>query len=250
MTYTVRQLAVLAGVTPRTLHYYDEIGLLQPSFIGNNGYRYYDEAAALRLQQILFFRELGMGLDKIRIAVDSADFDVEAALRGHRDALRNRVGRLEQLIATVDKTIMHLRGQRAMSAKELFEGFDDETQARYEAEVAEKYGSHLVEESRRRWKGYTGADKERILAEGGSIYRDLAMMIDRDPADAEVQAAIGRWHDNIRAFYEPTPEIMRGLAQGYEEHPEFAAFYAAIHPDLPGFLRRAIEIYADSLEQE
>ena len=247
MTYTVRQLADLAGVTPRTLHYYDEIGLLRPSFIGNNGYRYYDEAAAWRLQQILFFREMGMGLDKIRIAVDSPDFDVEAALGRHREALQDRVGRLENLIDTIDKTIMHLRGQRAMSAKELFEGFDNETQARYEEEVAEKYGSHLVEESRRRWKGYAREDRERIMAEGGSIYRDLAMITDRDPAGAEVQAAIGRWHENIRAFYEPTPEIMRGLAQAYEEHPEFAAFYEAIHPDLPGFLRRAIEIYTDSL---
>lgn len=247
MNYTVKQLADVADVTPRTLHYYDEIGLLRPSSIGDNGYRYYDEVAALRLQQILFYRELGLGLEEIRRVLDRPDFNVLVALQHHREALRQRAARLNHLIDTVDKTIMHLRGQRAMSTAELFEGFDDETQARYEQEASDMYGHELIQESSLRWKSYTAEDKARIMAEGGAIYRELSMMTSLDPADLAVQAAIGRWHQHLRAFYEPTPEILVGLGQGYEQNPEFAAFFAAMHPDLPGFLHRAIDIYVDTL---
>jgi hypothetical protein len=114
--------------------------------------------------------------------------------------------------------------------------------------MAEKYDARLVRESSRRWKNYTSEERTRVMAEGGAVYRELAAMTDRDPADAEVQAALGRWRDNLRAFYEPTPEILRGLGHAYVDHPEFAAFFAAMHPDMPAFLCRAIEVYADSLE--
>lgn len=248
MTYTVKQLADLAGVTPRTLHYYDQIGLLRPSLIGENGYRHYDDAAALRLQQILFYRELDLRLEVIHAILDSPDFEVEAALRQHRKALLRRAERLEHLLETIDKTIQYLKGNRGMTIDDLFQGFDDETQARYEKEAMTIYDPEIVKVTSRRWENYSAEEKARILAEGGEVYRELAALIDREPADAAVQAVIGRWHQNVRAFYEPTPAIMRGLAQGYEENPEFAAFFTALHPDLPGFLRRAIEVYATSLE--
>ncbi len=247
MAYTVKQLARLAGVTPRTLHYYDEIGLLRPSSVGENGYRYYDEAAALRLQQILFYRELALSLDEISDLLHRPDFDVAAALRGHRAALQSRVGRLSQLIQTVDKTILHLEGMIEMDTKDLFAGFDEATQAQYEQEAAEMYDPKIVSETSRRWKNYSAEDKARIMAEGGAIYRELAALIDRDPGDAAVQAALGRWHENLRAFYEPTPAILRGLGQGYAENPQFAAFFEAIHPHLPDFLRRAIAHYVDQM---
>lgn len=247
MTYTVKQLAGLAGVTARTLHYYDEIGLLLPSAVGENGYRHYDDAAVLRLQQILFYREMGLSLKDTQLALDGPGFDVVKALQAHREALLGQVDRLNRLIQTIDRTLLHLRGQREMSTQELFEGFDDETQARYEQEASERYGPKLVQESSRRWKSYTAEDKARIMAEGGAVYRDLEAMIGRDPADAEVQAAVGRWHEHLRAFYEPTPEILRGLGRAYAESPEFATFFAAMDPDLPAFLRRAIDRYVENL---
>lgn len=245
--YTVKQLAILADVTPRTLHHYDAIGLLRPSHVGENGYRYYDDEAALRLQQILFYRELALGLDEIRALLDRPDFDVAAALREHRVALQQRVGRLAQLIHTIDRTLLHLEGQIDMSTKDLFAGFDDETQARYEEEAATMYDPQLVRDTNRRWQSYTAEDKARIQAEGGAIYRELATLTDRDAADAAVQALIGRWHQHLRAFYEPTPAILRGLGAAYEEQPQFAAFYEALHPALPGFLHRAIDYYVDHL---
>jgi hypothetical protein len=179
--------------------------------------------------------------------LERPDFDIIGALRAHRSALQGRVGRLNHLIHTIDRTLLHFEGQTEMSTKDLFEGFDEATQARYEQEAAELYDPLIVSESSRRWKNYTTGDKARIMAEGGAVYRDLAAMIDRDPAGAEVQAAVGRWHQHMRAFYEPTPEILRGLGRGYVESPEFAAFFEALHPDLPDFLRRAIEHYVDKM---
>src|SRR5664279_5068738 len=107
MDLTVKRLSKLAGVSVRTLHFYDQIGLLRPGRVGANGYRYYNQAALLRLQQILFYKELGLSLDEIAEVLDRPGFDVAAALADHRRALQERVGRLERLIETVDQTIAY-----------------------------------------------------------------------------------------------------------------------------------------------
>src|SRR5512138_2297535 len=112
--FTVKQLSKLAGITPRTLHYYDEIGLLKPSQVGENGYRYYADEALLRLQQILFYRELEMPLENIKQIMESHDFDVMAALESHRAELRKRIAKMERLITTVDDTVLHLKGKKEM----------------------------------------------------------------------------------------------------------------------------------------
>src|SRR5512140_1355313 len=121
--FTVKQLSTVAGVTPRTLRHYDAIGLLKPARIGSNGYRYYDESSLLRLQQILFYRELGMPLDDIKKVMGRRDFDVLEALQEHKAALSRKVSRLNRLIQTVDNTIFHLKGKTAMNEKDFFHGF-------------------------------------------------------------------------------------------------------------------------------
>ncbi len=151
MAYTVKQLADLAGVSVRTLHYYDEIGLLTPDAYGENGYRYYDEDALLRLQQILFFRELDFRLDEIKAIIDRPDFDVLRALQTHRVTLAEKAARLGGLINTVDKTILRLKGELGMSDKELFEGFDEEKQKQYAEEARKRWGSESVDDSMKRW---------------------------------------------------------------------------------------------------
>lgn len=246
MGYTVKQLAEIAGVSVRTLHYYDEIGLLAPSAVRENGYRVYRDEAVLRLQQILFFRELDFSLNEIRDMLDRPGFDLGAALQLQREALQNRVQRLAGLIDTIDKTVRHLKGEIAMSAEELFAGFDEAKQAEYEQEIEAKYGGKLLNESRRNWSRYTAADKERIKQEGGAVYRDLVRLIHADPASPEVQAVMARWHQNIRHFYEPSREVLRGLGQMYAEHPDFIVTFTRLHPDLPEFLRRATEVYAET----
>src|SRR5512135_855581 len=121
--FTVKQLSQLAGVTPRTLHHYDQIGLLKPSRVGDNGYRYYGEESLLKLQQILFYRELGFELSQVRDILVRPDFDLQSALESHRKSLQGRVERLNRLIATVDDTILHLKGIKDMSNKQLFAAF-------------------------------------------------------------------------------------------------------------------------------
>jgi DNA-binding transcriptional MerR regulator len=247
MRHTVKQLADIAGVTPRTLHYYDEIGLLKPSSVGENGYRYYDEDAALRLQQILLYRELDFSLSEIRTILDAPGFDVQLALQSHRRALQARVERLNGLIATIDRTVQHTRRERDMSTGEMFAGFDEETERRYEEEASRLWGEKLVKDSRRRWDCYSKEKQASILAEGGAVYQDLVTHLGEDPASEPVQQAIARWHQNLRYFYEPTPEILRGLGQAYSQHPQFRATFAKMHPDLPQFLTAAIEYYCRHL---
>ena len=102
MTYTVKQLADLAGVSPRTLHYYDEIDLLSPSSVGSNGYRQYDTTAVIRLQQILFYKELGLSLKEIKALLDTPNFDELAALEAHKSRLEQKAGRILELLDTTD----------------------------------------------------------------------------------------------------------------------------------------------------
>src|SRR5512146_940272 len=137
--FTVKQRSKIAGITPRALHYYDEIGLLKPSRVGENGYRYYGEESLLRLQQILFYRELGIPLEDVKKIMGRRDFDVLGALHSHKDALQKQVARLNRLIHTVDNTINHLKGNTTMSNKAYFEGFSDEQQAEYEKEAMQMY---------------------------------------------------------------------------------------------------------------
>jgi DNA-binding transcriptional MerR regulator len=248
--YTVKQLSDLAGISVRTLHHYDAIGLLVPARIGKNGYRYYDEASLLRLQQILFYREIGLALAQIKEVLDSPDFDLMNALRSHRAALQERISRLRKLVRTVDSTMQHLMGKEVMSKKQLFTAFSNKKQKHYERLARLEYGPELVDESIRRWNSYSKAKRGEILAEGGAIYADMVKAIEagRAPESAEMQAILTRWHDHIRYFYEPTLEILRGLGQHYNAYPEFNANFTKLHPELPEYLETAITRYVDELE--
>jgi DNA-binding transcriptional MerR regulator len=123
MAYTVKQVAAMSGVSVRTLHFYDETGLLAPAYHGANGYRFYEEPQLLTLQQILFYRELGFELKQIQRILGRADFEKVAALRSHRKALQRNLTQTRRLIETIDKTIQHLKGTRKMKNEEMFLGF-------------------------------------------------------------------------------------------------------------------------------
>ena len=123
MAYTVKQVAAMSGVSVRTLHFYDETGLLKPAYQGANGYRFYEEPQLLTLQQILFYRELGFELKQIKQILGRADFEKAAALQSHRKVLQKNLSRTRKLIETIDKTIQHLKGTKKMKGKEMFAGF-------------------------------------------------------------------------------------------------------------------------------
>ena len=245
--YTVKQLSVLAGVSIRTLHYYDEIDLLTPALVGENSYRYYDEASLLRLQQILFFRELGFDLTRIKSSLDDPTFDLVSALQTHRRALEMKSARLNTLIQTVDMTILHVIGKANMDKTQIFRGFNKEKQKGYEEEAAALWGD-TVTGSVKLWESYSSKQQEAILAEGDAIYAELANNMDKAPESDEIQSLLVKWHEHIRYFYEPSIETLAGLGDMYHDHSDFNENFSAIHPDLPTFLKQAIAYYVDSLE--
>lgn len=243
---TVKQLSQLAGVTPRTLHHYDEIGLLKPSRVGENGYRYYGEEALLRLQQILFYRELDLPLEDIKRIMGRRDYDVLSALESHRTELGRRIERLERLIRTVDHTVEHLKGNKEMSTKQYFEAFSDAQQAEYEKEAAQMYDPATVKESNRKWKSYSAAEKQRIGEEGNQVYADLLAAMPKGASSREAQAAVARWRKHIEYFWIPSDEQLLGLADLYNTDTRFKANFDKIDPGLAAFMKAAVKIYVEA----
>lgn len=241
--FTVKQLSKLAGVTPRTLHHYDDIGLLKPTHVGDNGYRYYGDEALLRLQQILFYRELDIPLDDIKKIMGRRDFDVLGALYSHKEELNKQAVRISRLIQTVDNTIHHLKGKNNMSEKGLFEGFSEEEQEKYAFEAEQLYDPETVRASNRKWKAYSAAKKESILAEGKSIYVDMIAAMPKGADSPEVQAIVERWRKHMDYFWTPNLEQLLGLANGYNDDPRFKANFDKMHPNLAGFMLDAVKVY-------
>lgn len=248
--YSVKQVAQLANVSVRTLHYYHEIGLLKPTRIEANGYRRYDRAALLRLQQILLYRELGFDLDQIKAMLEQDSEDRVATLYAHRTALQANLSKLQDLLQTVDETIAQLKGEHPMNDKRLFNGLSDEQQKDYEREIRLQQGPDLVNVSTRNWNGYSKVQREVIFEEGNLLYQEITNAIETEKSahSVEVQELMARWHQHIRYFYEPTLEVLRGLGQLYNSHPDFIANFSQLHPDLARFMETAIDQYVDDLE--
>ena len=245
MAYTIKEIAELAGVTTRTLRYYDEIGLLAPADTGGNGYRYYDQESLLRLQQILFFRELGVPLSDIQTMMSLPDFSLMEALENHRKALQARASRLDRLIDTVDQTIATIKGEWIMTAKDYFEGFDE---TRYADEVRERWGqTPQFAESQKKWAGFSKDQKEAIKAEGGRItLRMVGSDPNASPDDPDVQAAVGEYYAYLnRNFYTCDLEFLRGLSDMWVEDPRFAINYERIREGGAAFVREAVHTYCD-----
>jgi len=241
--YTVKQLSTLAGVSLRTLHYYDQIGLLKPAGIAANGYRQYDDVALLRLQQILFYRELDFSLKEIRSLLDAPDFDQIKALESHWDALWARMARTENLISTVEDTIKHLKGEKEMSKKALFKAFSDEEQSTYAKEAEKKYDPVTVRASNRKWKGYSAEKKQAIMDEGNQVYTDMIAAMPKGADSPEVKTIVGRWRKHMDYFWTPNLDQLLGLATMYGESPDFKANFDKMHPDLADFFREAVTVY-------
>lgn len=245
--YTVKAVSDWAGITIRTLHHYDAIGLLKPAQVTTSGYRLYTEADLERLQQILFFRELGFGLQEIKEIIGHPGFDRRQALLDHRDLLLARRQRLDRLIQTIDRTLEAMKRGRPMDEKELFEGFDP---AQYEEEARQRWGhTPAWAESQRRARKYTPDDWRAIQQECREIDQGTAALLDRSPADPEVQGWIQRHHRQINdRFYTCTPEMYRGLGDLYVQDPRFTARYEEIKPGMARFMQAAIQAYCDRLE--
>jgi DNA-binding transcriptional MerR regulator len=246
--YTVRQVADMASVTVRTLHHYDALGLLHPTGRSAAGYRLYGEADLLRLQQILFFRELGFPLEQIRTIIEDPHFDQVHALERHREMLQLERERLSRLLTTIDRTIARITEENmGMTDEELWEGFSQEQIERYKREAREQYGAEIVEESERRVKQMPKAHWDAINAEGEAATRAIADLAarGRDPGDPEVQRHVARHYAWVDNFWHPTAESYAGLGQMYTENAEFRAHYDKYRPDFADYLAAAMKYYSE-----
>jgi DNA-binding transcriptional MerR regulator len=251
--YTIQKLARLAGASTRTLRYYDELGILKPARINSSGYRIYGSQEVNLLQQILFYRELGLDLESIRRLVHSPTFDAQAALVDHRAQLIARRQQLDQLIANVEKTLAAAEGSLAMQDSEKFSGFKqralDENDRKYGDEARARYGDEAYEQSRKQWMNMT----EKQYAELAQVEADLftaleAGMAEGDAAGAEAQKAAGL-HRQWLAFQwgHYSPEAHAGVARMYAEDERFQAYYDRRKPGMAAFLRDAVLVYTSKL---
>jgi MerR family transcriptional regulator, thiopeptide resistance regulator len=243
-TYTVGEVARMAGISIRALHHYDELGLLRPSGRSGAGYRLYASADLERLQQVLFYKELGFGLDEIREFMAAAADDRGAVLREQRDELAARALRLEAMLALIDKTLASLEGRTQMSDEELFEVFGDFDPSEYEDEARERWGGTAAyRESARRTKGYTKDDWERFRRESDAVVEALAALMDEGvaPDDARAMDAAERHRLQTDRWFYPCPHEMHvELGRMYVADPRFAATYDKVRPGMAQYLCDAI----------
>jgi DNA-binding transcriptional MerR regulator len=246
-TYTVSQLAKMAGVSVRTIHHYDHIDLLKPSSRTAAGYRIYGEDDLLHLQQILFFKEFDFSLAQIAEIINDPEFDLIEALENHRRRLQERSERLVRLLNTIDKTIHRLEedNEMGMTDQELYEGFTPEQAEQYQQGARDLYGPAIVAETEKRIRKMSKAQWTAIKENGAKITRAIAKVADEEPSAPEVQALIAQHHAWIEHFYPAPADLYRSLGQGYAEHPDFRKFYDQYRIDLADFMQAAMAYYAD-----
>lgn len=248
MEYTIKNLARISGVSTRTLRYYDQIGLLCPARIAANDYRIYGQKEVDLLQQILFYRELGVSLKEIHQILNDPDFDKARALESHLSALLLRKKQIERLIDNVTKTIGSLKGECVMSDNEKFEGFKqkmiDDNEAAYGREIREKYGDDMVDDCYTKVKGMDEADWQRAQKLSAEINRTLGAAFEQgDPAGKLARKACALHKEWLCMFWKEgmySKEAHRMLADGYVADARFTAYYDKIAPGCTKFLRDAI----------
>lgn len=249
MEYTVQKLAKMAGVTGRTLRYYDEIGILKPARISASGYRIYGQAEVDKLQQILFYRELEIDLESIQKIISAPTFDEVEALKEHRDKLLTKQKRLEGLIESVDRTLAAKEGSITMSDKEKFEAFKqnmiDENEVKYGEEVRAKYGHDTMDKSNAKLKGMSKNQYEQ----GEKLGEEVLVVLNEafqtgDPAGDLAQKAADLHRQWLGLYWDSySKEAHAGLAQMYVDDERFTAFYDKKQPGTAAFLKDAILIY-------
>jgi len=247
MPYTVQQLARLSGVSVRTLHYYDEVGLLKPARVAKNGYRQYEEQELMRLQQILFFRELEFSLEDIKRIMTSPGFDVMRALQDQKHLLSLKRARLQALMKTIDTTITSMTNNQKMGDAELYDAFKDDDVKQYQDEVKQRWGNtDAYKQSMERTKKMTKKEMDKLKEDGKKHTQALADSMDKGPKHPDVQALIAKSHEGVNFFYDCSLDMFRNLGEMYVQDPRFTAYYEKFRPGLAVFMRDAIAYYCDN----
>jgi DNA-binding transcriptional MerR regulator len=249
MEYTIKNLAALARVSTRTLRYYDEIGILKPLRINSSGYRIYGEKSVDKLQQIMFYRELGVSLDNIKEIITSNNFDETNALKEHLKELESKQKQLQILINNVQKTILSKEGSISMSNKEKFEGFKknliEENEQKYGEEVKGKYGEKAFEKSNKIFKNMTEEQYKELENLGDEVLNNLKKAIKTNDPSSELAQKTADLHKQWLTFCwgDYDKEAHANLTQMYVDDERFKAYYDKVDPRGAEFLRDAVFIY-------
>jgi len=247
--YTIKSLSEIAGVSTRTLRYYDEIGLLKPARVNSSGYRLYGKKEVELLQQILFYRELEVSLEEIKQIISSPSFDIKGVLAEHRAKLLAKRNRLDMLIQNVDKTIKDTEGEAMMSDKDRFEGFKqkmvEENEQKYGHELREKYGEETINDSNKKVLQMTEAEFKEAEKLGQEVLNTLKeAMKTGDPGSAQALET-AELHKRWLGFYwkSYSKEAHANLARMYVEDERFSAYYDKVEQGAAVFLRDAVLHY-------
>jgi DNA-binding transcriptional MerR regulator len=250
--YSVKKLSELAGVSVRTLHLYDEIGLLKPSVRTAAGYRLYGEKELLRLQQILFYKELDFPLHDIATILDDPDFDLVQALERHKHILSERSKKLSSMLTTIDKTISKIKNGTTMKPEELYAGLPKEAAESWRSEVMEKYGKETIDRSEKSLLKMTKEDFAKLKADSLKLSETLALMTNEDPASSKVQELIAQHYVIIRKFWgthgseEKQAEAYAGLGELYVADERYTVINSKPNPEFAKFMQKAMKAYSEN----
>lgn len=249
MEYTVNKLSKLAGISARTLRYYDEIGILKPARINSSRYRVYGQSEVNLLQQILFYKELGMPLEDISHITKDATFDGNNALIEHHHKLLEKRKQLDLLIINLEKTIASVKGEIKMTDQEKFEGFKEkmlnDNEKKYGKELRDKYDKETIENSNKKFKNMTKEQYDNFTTLGNEINVLLLEAFKLHDPSSELAQKVAQMHKDWLSYTWPSysKEAHAGLAQMYVCDERFTAYYDKEQPGLAAFLRDAILIF-------
>jgi len=243
--YSVKQVSKLAGVSVRTLHHYDKIDLLKPAERAESKYRYYYREDLLRLQQILFYKELGFQLNQIAEILNDDEFDLMNALRFQRIELEKKAGTIQQLIETLDKTIVELKSGTKMKEEEMYAGFSKEETRKIRQEVKEKWGEYELRNSEDRIGKMSKEEWTGVQKQGEKVGEDMSKLLHLDTTDERVQKVVKEHFDWVSHFYEVSKERYLGLSQLYVQDERFTAFYDKHGKGTAVHLSKGMEIFAE-----
>ncbi|AVZ73902.1 MerR family transcriptional regulator [Streptomyces lunaelactis] len=243
MEWSIQEIARRAGTTSRTLRHYGELGLLEPSRVGSNGYRYYDQDALVRLQRILLLRELGLPLPAIAEVLEGQR-DTAAALRTHLALLEQERVRIGRQIASVRTTLHKTEEGEELMAEEVLDGFDH---TQYEREVTERWGREAYEKGDRWWRSLSARQKREFQEQQVAIAQDFAQALKDGKAAGsdEVQAITRRQYEWLSITVTPTRSYFTGLGEMYVADPRFTVNYDRHGEGTAAFVRDAMKVYGE-----
>lgn len=250
-SFSVRQVAEMTGITIRALHIYDDMNLLKPLLRTEAGYRRYGKTELLRLQQILFYKELDIPLAEIKSILDNPNFDIVKALQNHHAKLEEKKYRIEQLLTTINQTLQTLEGEIPMNFEELYRGFDKAIAEEYRTEVIEKYGSETVEESENYLLTLSKANFEELQKQMSLTLQVLYEQRNNDPEQKQVQILVEKYYVIIRQFWgthnstDTQKEQFTGLGQLYVNDKRFKLVNNEYNEEFAVFISKAMKFFAE-----